>query len=155
MQRRHYFVFGCKRGAQTGFNQKVVAILILPENVLNLPDHSRFMFRIFDRRKPFIDLHGADFEKEMRKSSNVVILDVRTPGEYNLGKIPGSINIDITRGDFETIVDTFDKEKTFFVYCRAGNRSIAACNILGSKGYRSYNLAGGLIRWIGPIEGVI
>lgn len=113
------------------------------------------MFKIFDRKKPFIDLHGVDFEKEMRRSTNAVILDVRTPGEFNFGKIPGAINIDITRGDFETIVNTFDKEKTYFVYCRAGNRSIAACNILGSKGYRSYNLAGGIILWKGEIEGAV
>ena len=113
------------------------------------------MFRIFDRKKPFIDLYSADFEREMKKNPGAVILDVRTPGEYNLGRIPGSINIDITRGDFESIVDSFDRDKTYFVYCRAGNRSIAACNILGSKGYRSYNLVGGIYKWKGAIEGAI
>jgi rhodanese-related sulfurtransferase len=111
------------------------------------------MFKIFDRKKPFIDLNSADFERELKKNANRVVLDVRTPAEFSTGKIPGAINIDITRGDFESIVDTFDKEKTYFVYCRAGNRSIAACNILGSKGYRSYNLVGGLKRWKGEIEG--
>lgn len=113
------------------------------------------MFRIFDRRKPFIDLYGEDFEREIGKNANAVILDVRTPGEYNLGKIPGAINIDITRGDFASIVDTFDGEKTYFVYCRAGNRSIAACSILGSKGLRSYNLVGGIYRWAGAVVGAI
>lgn len=110
------------------------------------------MFKIFDRKKPFIDLSSADFEREMKSRANPVILDVRTPAEFSSGKIPGAINIDITRGDFETIVDTFDKEKIYFVYCRAGNRSIAACNILGSKGYRSYNLVGGLKKWKGQLE---
>ena len=113
------------------------------------------MFKIFDRKKPFIDLYSADFEREMKRSESAVILDVRTPGEFDLGKIPGAINIDITRGDFEALVETFDKEKTYFVYCRAGNRSIAACNILGSKGYRSYNLIGGIFKWKGEIEGTV
>jgi rhodanese-related sulfurtransferase len=114
------------------------------------------MFRIFDRKKPFIDLHSADFEREITNSSNAVILDVSTPGEYNFGKIPGAINIDITRGDFESLVDdTFDKEKIYFVYCRAGNRSVAACNILGSKGFRSYNLVGGILKWKGAIQGSV
>jgi rhodanese-related sulfurtransferase len=112
------------------------------------------MFRIFDRRKPFIDLFSADFEKQLSINPNAVILDVRTPGEFSLGKIPGAINIDITRGDFESIVSTFDKEKIYFVYCRAGNRSIAACSILGSKGLRSYNLVGGIDKWKGPVEPV-
>jgi rhodanese-related sulfurtransferase len=113
------------------------------------------MFKIFDRKKPFIDLQSADFEREMKNSPHAVVLDVRTPGEYNLGRIPGAINIDITRGDFESLISTFDKEKTYFVYCQAGNRSIAACSILGSKGYRSYNLAGGIVRWKGEIEGAV
>jgi rhodanese-related sulfurtransferase len=113
------------------------------------------MFRIFDRKKPFIDLHSADFQKEITKNENAVIMDVSTPAEYDLEKIPGAINIDITRGDFETIVDTFDKEKIYFVYCRAGNRSIAACSILGSKGFRSYNLVGGIHKWKGAVEGAI
>ena len=113
------------------------------------------MFKIFDRKKPFIDLHSADFEKEIRGNPGGVILDVRTPGEFKLGRIPGAINIDIRRGDFETLVDTFDKEKTYFVYCRAGNRSIAACSILGGKGYRSYNLVGGIFKWRGNLEGSV
>src|SRR5690606_4752816 len=110
------------------------------------------MFKIFDRKKPFIDLSSADFEKEMKRNDNPLVLDVRTPAEFRTGKIPGAINIDITRGDFESIVDTFDREKTYFVYCRAGNRSIAACSILGSKGYRSYNLVGGLKKYKGELE---
>lgn len=112
------------------------------------------MFKIFDRRKPFIDLTGSDFERELEKSDNPVLLDVRTPEEFATGRIPGAINIDITRGDFESIVDTFDDSKTYFVYCRAGNRSIAACSILGSKGFRSYNLVGGLKKWRGALEGL-
>lgn len=110
------------------------------------------MFKIFDRKKPFIDLGAADFERQMKKCENPVILDVRTPAEFETGKIPGAINIDITRGDFESIVETFDKKKTYFVYCRAGNRSIAACSILGSRGYRSYNLVGGLKKWKGELD---
>ena len=112
------------------------------------------MFRIFDRKKPFIDLLSADFERQISINPNAVILDVRTPNEFGTGRIPGAINIDITRGDFESIVSAFDKEKVYFVYCRAGNRSIAACNILGSNGFRSYNLVGGIDKWNGPVEAV-
>lgn len=113
------------------------------------------MFKIFDRKKPFIDLFSADFEREMKNNPNALILDVSTPAEFNVCKIPGAINIDITRGDFETQIETFDKDKTYFVYCRAGNRSVAACNILGSRGYRSYNLVGGILKWKGELEGAV
>lgn len=112
------------------------------------------MFRIFNRAKPFRDLNAAEFEKEMNRDADAVIVDVRTPGEYALGRIPGALNMDITRGDFDSWVDGLDKDKTYYVYCRAGNRSIAACTILGSKGFRSCNLAEGVYAWKGPIEQV-
>lgn len=111
------------------------------------------MFRIFNRAKPFRDLNAADFEKEMNRDADAVILDVRTPGEYALGRIPGALNMDITRGDFDSWVEGLDKDKTYYVYCRGGNRSIAACTILGSKGFRSCNLAEGIYTWKGPLEG--
>src|SRR5688572_15383414 len=105
------------------------------------------MFKIFNRRKPFIDLVSEDFEREIKNNKNAVILDVRTPGEFIQGKIAGAINLDIRRGDFETQIITLDKDKTYYVYCFAGNRSIAACSILGSNGFRSFNLVGGIQRW--------
>lgn len=111
------------------------------------------MFRIFNRAKPYLDLGSEDFEAEMKKNDDAVIVDVRTPGEFNMGRIPGAINMDITRGDFESWVSDLNKEKTYLVYCRAGNRSIAACNIFGTKGLRSVNLKGGIQRWNGEIEG--
>jgi len=113
------------------------------------------MFRIFNRVKPYMDLNSEDFEREIKNSDQPVILDVRTPGEYNLGKIPNAINIDITRGDFESLIAGFGKEKTYFVYCRGGNRSVAACTILGSKGFRSYNLVDGIHTWKGEMEGTV
>ena len=111
------------------------------------------MFRIFNRAKPFRDLNAAEFQEALAKDEEGVIVDVRTPGEFNAVRIPGSINMDITRGDFDSWVERLDKNKTYFVYCRAGNRSIAACTILGSKGFRSCNLAGGIDSWKGNIEG--
>jgi len=111
------------------------------------------MFRIFNRTKPYFDLSGEEFARAYNACENPVLLDVRTPQEFAMGRIPGAINIDITRGDFKTLVDNFDKEKVYFVYCRGGNRSVAACSILGKNGFRSYNLVTGIIDWKGDFEG--
>lgn len=111
------------------------------------------MFRIFNRAKPYFDLTSDDFARAYGSCENPVLLDVRTSQEFSLGKIPGAINIDITRGDFETLVDAFDRERVYFVYCRGGNRSVAACSILGKKGFRSYNLVNGILDWKGDFEG--
>jgi len=109
------------------------------------------MFNLFATTKSYSDLRSADFEKELKNASNAVVLDVRTKGEYQSGKIPGAINIDLMSPDFQSRVAALDKNKTYFVYCRSGNRSGQACQIMSSKGLKSYNLAGGIIGWRGKI----
>jgi rhodanese-related sulfurtransferase len=109
------------------------------------------MFNIFARAKAYTDLYSADFEKELKNSKEAVLIDVRTRGEYQSGKIPGAINIDLMSPDFHGKVAGLDKDKTYFVYCRSGSRSAQACNVLSSKGLRSCNLAGGIIGWKGKL----
>lgn len=112
------------------------------------------MLRMFNKVRPFLDLSGADFEQEIQRNEDVVIIDVRTPEEFSLNRIPGAINMDITRGDFESWVAGVDPDKTYLIYCRGGNRSIAACTIFGSNGLRSCNLRDGILTWEGEIEGI-
>jgi rhodanese-related sulfurtransferase len=85
---------------------------------------------------------------------NAVILDVRTPEEFNNGKIPNSINIDIYKGQgFIYLVDELDKSKNFYVYCRSGARSGQACSVMNQMGIaNAYNLLGGIMDWQGEVE---
>lgn len=109
------------------------------------------MFSVFERKKSYTDLHSADFEKEMANNKDAVVLDVRTKGEFYSGRIPGAVNIDLMSPDFGRKIDALDKEKTYLVYCRSGNRSGEACRVMASKGLRAYNLAGGIISWRGKL----
>ena len=85
---------------------------------------------------------------------NAVILDVRSPEEFNSGKIPSSINIDIYKGQgFIYLVDELDKAKNFYVYCRSGARSDQACSVMNQMGIQNaYNLLGGIMEWRGEVE---
>ncbi|MBA4302657.1 MAG: rhodanese-like domain-containing protein [Sphingobacteriaceae bacterium] len=92
------------------------------------------------------------FETKM-KAKNVVILDVRTPGEFKSGYIPGAINIDIYAADFQTQVQKLDKSKTYLVYCRSGARSSNAGNLMVTNGFKEvYNLQGGMMGWRGAVQ---
>ena len=84
---------------------------------------------------------------------NAVILDVRTDDEFNSGKIPGALNIDIYKGQgFIYLIEELDKSKTYYVYCHAGSRSAKACEVMQQLGFeKTFNLLGGISEWNGPI----
>jgi len=88
------------------------------------------------------------------KSENAVILDVRTPQECSEGVIPNAIEIDILNPDsFMSEIEKLDKDKDYFIYCRSGNRSGQACNVMEQMGFNStYNLLGGMLEWNGNVK---
>lgn len=97
------------------------------------------------------DLTQQDWEEQLEKDSNAVILDVRTEVEIEDGIIPNSINIDIYKGqEFIEELEKLDKAKNYYVYCRSGSRSGQACAIMNSIGFKNaYNLEGGFMNWEG------
>ncbi len=86
--------------------------------------------------------------KKLMSAPNTVVLDVRTPAETAQSKIQGAVEIDFNSPDFAQKVAKLDKSKTYLVYCRSGNRSGKACNIMQQQGFgKLYNLQGGMIAW--------
>ena len=67
---------------------------------------------------------------------NVVLLDVRTPGETDRGVIDGAVLIDYRSADFKEKVAALDKEKTYLVYCQGGGRSAKACSMMQGLGFK-------------------
>ena len=83
-----------------------------------------------------------------------VILDVRTEEEFESGYIKGALNMDIRGGaDFLASIESLDKSKSYFVYCRSGARSGQACQLMSQMGFSAvYNLHGGVLAWEGDLE---
>lgn len=104
------------------------------------------MFQSFIK-KSYEDLNGMTFKQNFQNTSNAVLLDVRTPSEFNSQNIPGAINIDIMSYEFHDKVAELDKSKTYFIYCRSGNRSGQACHMMSELGFNTYNLVGGIGAW--------
>lgn len=77
-------------------------------------------------------------------SSKLVVLDVRTQGEYNEGHVAGTLLIDFHGSDFKEQVSKLDKTKTYKVYCRSGNRAGQALNLMKSLGFTDVENLGGL-----------
>jgi rhodanese-related sulfurtransferase len=102
----------------------------------------------------FQNLNVNEFEQGMTQN-DAVIIDVRTPMEYQEGHIKNSKLIDISDRDFESQIEKLDKNKAYYVYCRSGGRSSSASQIMVEKGFtKVYNLQGGMIAWSGAKKAV-
>ncbi len=84
---------------------------------------------------------------------NAVIIDVRTPQEWNEGVIENAMLLNIFEAEtFMEKVATLDKSKNYYVYCRSGARSGQACQILNNNGIKKvHNLMGGIMSWTGAV----
>jgi len=81
-------------------------------------------------------------EQPQQTAVNTLVIDVRTPQEFNSGAIEGAVNIPLNElenrleevGDFDEIV----------VYCQSGARSTQAKTILDNAGYKNVVNGGGI-----------
>ena len=92
-------------------------------------------------------LPPKEFKQALEKKHGILI-DVRAPDEFAAEHIVGSININVHTPDFRARIDSLDRRKTYFVYCRSGIRSAEAMRKMNAAGFKNiYNLLGGMNAW--------
>ena len=83
-----------------------------------------------------------------RDNPDFHMIDVRTPREYSLGHISGSVNIDFTDPSFEDRIGELDRSGIYLIYCASGNRSSQALAVMEKLDFVTvYNLDGGIAAW--------
>ncbi|HET9049463.1 MAG TPA: rhodanese-like domain-containing protein [Chiayiivirga sp.] len=111
---------------------------------------------IADARTRVTQVSAADFHRESPGST--VLIDVREPGEFAEGHLPGAINL--PRGVLEFKIEAHpalacqtspalaDRERAIVVYCLSGGRAMLACDSLQKLGFtRIRSLTGGIGAW--------
>jgi rhodanese-related sulfurtransferase len=80
---------------------------------------------------------AADVKSAIDKKEKAVYLDVRDPGEYGAGHLPGSINV--SRGTLEFAIwgKCPDQTAKIYVYCKTAGRSTFATKTLNDLGYKN------------------
>lgn len=94
------------------------------------------------------DVGQAEFERLASQGGRVV--DVRSPGEFAIGHIPGAENVPL-----DTLTQTasgWDRTRAVLVYCATGARSANAAAWFAANGFtKVYNLTGGISVWTGQL----
>jgi rhodanese-related sulfurtransferase len=73
-------------------------------------------------------------------------LDIRTENEFQSGAIPSAVSLDFYASDFFEELKKLDKNKTYLMYCRSGNRSKGALKMMDELEFKEvYELDGGII----------
>lgn len=95
------------------------------------------------------DIDAVKLKAMIASSTGEVLLDVRTPGEWSEGIIPGATKIDFQNPTFKDEVSKLDKSKSYVVYCAVGGRSAQAASIMTTElGFSKVNnLVGGIKSW--------
>jgi rhodanese-related sulfurtransferase len=97
---------------------------------------------------PGIQHVDAKQAQKLVADKKVVVLDIRTPGEFNQGRIAGAKNIDFLAPDFEQRIGELDKNKSYLVHCASGGRSSRSLPLFKKHEFQSvYHLDGGIKAW--------
>ena len=75
------------------------------------------------------NIKAMEAAKILKENPDMMILDIRTPEEFNSGHIPASINIDYKAKNFESELKKLDPSKSYLMHCRSGRRSRSALEI--------------------------
>ena len=82
----------------------------------------------------------ATFEEVLEMGDEVTKLDVRTVEEYEMGNVPGFINIPLH--EIRARYKELDPAKPVYIHCHSGLRAYVAERILEQLGYTCYNIFG-------------
>ncbi len=121
--------------------------------ILGLCSISLISFTACGKTISYTNISPKDAVDVIKGDSEAVLIDVRTPEEFRVVHIPGSVLIP----DYE-IKDKIaevvpDKDTTVIIYCRSGNRSRHAAKVLIDMGYTKVFDLGGIIDWPYDTEG--
>jgi rhodanese-related sulfurtransferase len=79
------------------------------------------------------------------------VIDVRSPGEFQLGHIPGAVNVPVEQ--IQSAAGGWSRTASYVVYCASGERSAEAQSILQGMGFKNVaDLTGGIAAWTGSVD---
>ena len=104
---------------------------------------------------PYGDVSVEQARGLIRSKPGLMVLDVRTAAEYDESHISGALNMPVQ--ELEGRLSELDSSAEYLVYCRTGNRSSVAVQLMKAAGFdKVYHMSRGITAWIGagyPVVG--
>lgn len=102
------------------------------------------IFYFLSGNESLTKMDAKTFKKQINKDASGIVIDVRTQKEYDDGHLAlADRHHDLLNGDFEAQLDSLDKNQTYYLYCRSGNRSGKAAKLMTERGFEQvYNIGG-------------
>lgn len=100
------------------------------------------------------DIDIATLEADLDRGAVPLLIDVRTPGEFAAGHVPGARNVPLDELDAR-LGELGAADREVYVICQSGGRSARASAALASKGLHPVNVTGGTGAWVSaglPVE---
>ena len=89
--------------------------------------------------------------KKLIDNDEVVVIDVRTQEEFAEGHIPNAMLIPVD--EIDNVMEEMDKDASYLMVCRSGNRSSTASELLAKNGFQHIkNMEGGMNKWTYEVE---
>lgn len=105
-------------------------------------------FSACEAQSPQVKDVDVETASKLMAEDEVILLDVRTPEEYEEGHIEDARHINFYEDDFEQKVKELPKDQAYLVYCHSGNRSGKTMAKMKQMGFEKvYNLEGGITAW--------
>ena len=90
-------------------------------------------------------LAGCAEPEQVVVEDYAMVIDVRTPDEFNGGHLEGAERIGIADSDFFARIDALDKSADYYIYCRSGNRAGQAIDAMRDLGFTGELVNGGSV----------
>lgn len=91
---------------------------------------------------------AAEAHELTKNQPELVVLDIRTPDEFNSGHIKGAVNIDFKASSFATELQALDPAKNYLVHCHSGGRSTSSLKTFKNLNFTNItHLDGGIKAW--------
>jgi rhodanese-related sulfurtransferase len=99
------------------------------------------------------EITPAEFIARRDRGEPLTLLDVREDWELGVASVPGILHIPM--GQVAERLGELDAGKEVVVMCRSGRRSLEVARFLQQNGFRTVNLAGGILAWSRDVDATI